>query len=748
MLNLRIFLFIAFLFPVFLHAQDFKIQQVHFASDEAQLDSNAVNTIFDLRAGLTTAPDNYKVFLVGHTDNKGSLAYNEQLSKRRAESVQTMLVELGFTPNQIELSYKAFLDPLDDSDNEAARAKNRRVDLILESNIGQVSRDFFLVDAQAGGSFTYSRSKTTINIPPNAFVDENNQAVIGEVVITYREFRDYADFMLTDLPMNFNWEGEAAYFNSAGMFDLKAYDLKKNSLLLASDKTVALSFEQVELLEGTEFWRFDEKLGEWSSGNPYVEYNSGDLVRVQTGTRREKLGDSELRWPEAYRWNFNKDTIGRLQEAHTLLREILTTTEAYRYAYIPQLDVNRFKHRVRGKAVLADYAGTDYIGHLSFPEAYSNADYYNIELDFQTIEDEKKLQFKIKDLSDKNPELSAFEDVLWTVNKKKLKKQKKLDILTNRFADVRVRRTEKGDYLIHLKHKSKLYTIAAVPSLSEAIASDLTFEDCYANYARTYRQRQKDFDLALETQLEKALLLWPCIQLLLPNEIPADLAMLEAIKPVFKKWESNYESYWPNAAPSSTKGLHLDQVPAYKFLRKGGRFFKPYLTGDLLTDTAWRDKISATKISESSKYVLLTFQGDVPLYKEVCATFDQPIPVLQLRGLGVFNLDVLKRFEEEKRLLARFETEDGELLSILKTEVINHRLNGLLRFNSPMIYLDVKSPTTIVVQDVQGRAYYLNPDDIAQYELADKKRVTFQLKPLGNFVENPDIVRDLINWEG
>jgi hypothetical protein len=731
----HLFTFLLLFLFTFGNAQAPITKQIYFDSDQDTISLGEQNKLFNIVSNLASNPSSYRVHLIGHTDNQGSLVYNQDLSKRRAETIQNALVVYGFIADQISIAYKAYLSPLDKSNNETARAKNRRVDLILESFSGNVSNTFYLIDTNVESELSYTRSKTRISIPPEAFIYPDGKVAEGEVLISYREFQDYADFMMSDLPMNFNWEGEKAYFNSTGMFEIKAYDLENNPLQLAPNKSATIDFEQQQILEGTEFWKFDEDNNEWTSGNPYVKYEEGEMIRVRTGTRNEKIGAIDLRLPNKYMFGTEMDTIGRLQDAHALLREVIESVSEYRNAYVPQLDVNRFKHRTEGKYVSGNYAGTEYIGHLSFPEVYENPEYYNIQLKTIDTTNSKKVRFTIENLSDKNPELASLEGVVWQFNRKQFLKENNTDVFEKRYAHIRIRKGEKGRYKIRLKYKNQLTELEAQPVVvPQEEEETYNIEERYSIYIKRYQAQRKEFDEALKDQLEEALFLWPCVQLLLPREIPADEAMLNAIKPALRSRENNSD-YWVTLFPPNNRDNKLEHIPGYTFLRDGARFFKSQLLGNSLDDTEWREKI--TEFDS-------TVNGEIPIYAETYRLFENPVPVLVLEGLGIFNLDVLKRFKEEKKIIARFETENKEELVILKTEIINHRLNGLLRFNSAEIYMDLGSPNTIILQAANGKVYYLSPDDIDQNQIRDQTSYTFLMKELEDYKARPEAIRDLL----
>ncbi len=80
------------------------------------------------------------VTIIGHTDSKGKEAYNQDLSLRRAKATKNWLA--GKTAATYQVEGKGESQPvadntkLDGSDNPEGRAKNRRVDIIIQVEQG------------------------------------------------------------------------------------------------------------------------------------------------------------------------------------------------------------------------------------------------------------------------------------------------------------------------------------------------------------------------------------------------------------------------------------------------------------------------------------------------------------------------------------------------------------------------------------------------------------------------------------
>ncbi|MCH8498901.1 MAG: OmpA family protein [Marinobacter sp.] len=82
-----------------------------------------------------------EVILEGHTDNTGTAAYNQNLSKSRADGVMKVLVnEFGIDSRRIRTAGMGLTQPIASNDTAEGRAANRRVEVILKATRETVKR--------------------------------------------------------------------------------------------------------------------------------------------------------------------------------------------------------------------------------------------------------------------------------------------------------------------------------------------------------------------------------------------------------------------------------------------------------------------------------------------------------------------------------------------------------------------------------------------------------------------------------
>lgn len=114
--------------------------EVYFDFNSAAVTAKAEPQLKQLGDALRSAQlENSVIVLSGHTDAKGSAAYNQQLSERRAEAVKQYLVEkLKLSGDNLTTAGYGFRE-LKDKANPFA-AENRRVQIVNLSSANQAQK--------------------------------------------------------------------------------------------------------------------------------------------------------------------------------------------------------------------------------------------------------------------------------------------------------------------------------------------------------------------------------------------------------------------------------------------------------------------------------------------------------------------------------------------------------------------------------------------------------------------------------
>jgi outer membrane protein OmpA-like peptidoglycan-associated protein len=120
--------------PARIEQDEIKIsKQVQFKFDsdvilpESDLVLGAIATILNEHSEIT------RVRIEGHTDDKGTEAYNMKLSQRRAASVVKWLVKHGIAQSRLTSQGFGRSRPIDRNDTDEGRAMNRRVELHIQA---------------------------------------------------------------------------------------------------------------------------------------------------------------------------------------------------------------------------------------------------------------------------------------------------------------------------------------------------------------------------------------------------------------------------------------------------------------------------------------------------------------------------------------------------------------------------------------------------------------------------------------
>jgi outer membrane protein OmpA-like peptidoglycan-associated protein len=119
---------------VIVQGKELKLKkQVHFQHDSAEILPDSMGILEEIADVIKNKPEIKSVEVQGHTDNQGTAAYNLRLSQNRAQAVVDTLVKLGVDPSRLEAKGYGDTKPLLPNSNEANKAKNRRVQLLIRN---------------------------------------------------------------------------------------------------------------------------------------------------------------------------------------------------------------------------------------------------------------------------------------------------------------------------------------------------------------------------------------------------------------------------------------------------------------------------------------------------------------------------------------------------------------------------------------------------------------------------------------
>ncbi|HLN52510.1 MAG TPA: OmpA family protein [Lentimicrobium sp.] len=123
--------------------------KVLFGFDKSDLTSEAIENLSSLTTILQKYPDT-DLEIQGHTDNKGTDAYNQGLSEKRAQTVSNYLASKGIRNSRMKTVGYGESVPKYSNDTENGRAQNRRVEFLITAN--EKMREEARREAQSDGN--------------------------------------------------------------------------------------------------------------------------------------------------------------------------------------------------------------------------------------------------------------------------------------------------------------------------------------------------------------------------------------------------------------------------------------------------------------------------------------------------------------------------------------------------------------------------------------------------------------------
>ncbi len=113
------------------------LEKVFFDVDKAVIKARSYDLLNQVAAIMKTNQQITLLRIGGHTDSTASEVYNKALSDRRAKAVRTYLIEHGVQASRLVGEGFGELQPIATNDTDEGRAKNRRVEFVVEEINGR-----------------------------------------------------------------------------------------------------------------------------------------------------------------------------------------------------------------------------------------------------------------------------------------------------------------------------------------------------------------------------------------------------------------------------------------------------------------------------------------------------------------------------------------------------------------------------------------------------------------------------------
>jgi outer membrane protein OmpA-like peptidoglycan-associated protein len=101
---------------------------LYFLHDSDELTPESEAQVAKILAELKGRPAP-EILVTGHTDTRGGLTHNDELSKARAERMRELLVQHGLPANRIQTAGRGKREPLIHTEDNVDEPRNRRVEI-------------------------------------------------------------------------------------------------------------------------------------------------------------------------------------------------------------------------------------------------------------------------------------------------------------------------------------------------------------------------------------------------------------------------------------------------------------------------------------------------------------------------------------------------------------------------------------------------------------------------------------------
>jgi len=722
---------------------------VRFESNSFLLSQKAERKIDSVLSLLTNVPKAYQINATGYTDSTGGTSFNKQLSIKRAIQVTKLFDSKGFLTKKTHYNGKGSSSPIGSNQNEAGKARNRRVEIIITidipkiNSIGglQIKNEKFSINSNEGGIISYS-SGTKISIAPNTFVDSKGNPIKGKIEIIYREYRDPIDFIFSDIPMSIIQNGKSYPFNSAGMFKIQA---TKNGtpIFINEGKKINIDFAVTEELSNTNFYRFDEENNHW-----------GEIAKL-TDQNGSQLGQEY--WMRTVCQYIEDEKVCSMEDCDALyfITQKGTLFSASKLSISQQLQTeDELKSKSNQLSNLSLKKLNDEIGKKSLIEVnytrYLSLQQHRYQLKTEEIKKGKSL-LSINYNSTSNNEFQSYENIKWSYSSKNDNIPD--SILSKTWENCELTRN-RNEYELFLSNEKDSYSIKGL----SLVPSEKIKKKQKKKYNDTFYDKYETGLLKYQSNLA---------------QIKASKDSLTAILDSLRSEKHSVETII-NLNDSLVMELHKDSL--FCFWDKS----KPYMekVEKSLIQEDWlkyfdnhkaemKERYNAIK-NDKEKYdycarmarLKIEMDKEIEKNRERLASSNTGdnyeasnekanivVQSLSISKLGIYNCDQVGRLKNPVTVIANYIDNNNNPIEPILAFLIDNTFNGLLRYDgnyglSPYVFaFSPTSGNTLIVFDENSNAYIYRPQDFNKItNIENRFKHTFKVEKIKTLQSKNDIL--------
>jgi|GEM_PF-852678 len=245
--------------------------------------------------------DQLRFWVVGHTDDRGSDKFNVQLSKERTRKLTYHLLLSGIKPYNILFEHHGEDCPVNENEDRASRAENRRVEVLI-SNIGTLDapgfagryrpemfhrplteivadKEVFVIENQESNCIE-TASGSMIDVPPMAFMDAYGRPIGGAVELTYEEINSPFSVFASGINMQGDECQPNSHLETSGMFSINATHRGK-PVEIRPDRPVRIDLASNSMDPNFNFLFMDPSSETWNNlGSATINPYDAELISI------------------------------------------------------------------------------------------------------------------------------------------------------------------------------------------------------------------------------------------------------------------------------------------------------------------------------------------------------------------------------------------------------------------------------------------------------------------------------------